>query len=119
MKDKKNIVQTGVTMKVDSIQKGEEFAAASNQVTLVNHNQQQEQSKGQAPTKAQDLFRSDLGNFKCNLCLESFYSKKEYERHSKTAIHKANRKRLAEKAVDESLKSIVRTKPCPLAHCNE
>ena len=72
MKDKENLVQTGVTMKVDSVQKGEEFAAASYQVTLVNHNQQQEETKGAGPTKAQELFRSGLGNYKCNLCEESF-----------------------------------------------
>ena len=61
-------------------------------------NQQPEESKG--PNKARDLFKSGMGNFKCDVCEESFFSKKEYDRHSKTAKHKA--KRSAKKPVEES-----------------
>ena len=59
-------------------------SAAASQIEQV-----QEESKG--PIKAKDLFKSGMGNFRCDLCEESFFRKKEYERHRKTAIHKAHR----------------------------
>ena len=96
-KENMNNVQASVTMKVNSNQNNsiKEFATAmSNQVSLLN--QQPEEAKGPCLSKSQELFKLGMGNFKCILCEESFVSKKEYERHGKTSIHKANRKRHAE-----------------------
>ena len=114
MKDKENQGPNRMNLDVKQFDAQSKMALET-QVRLVN--QQQEESKG--PNKAQQLFKSGLGNFRCDACEESFYSKKEYERHSKTAIHKALRtKRRDEKAVEQSISHPpARSKPC--AQCGE
>ena len=125
MKDKETILQSSNTMIDTTDLKPLKQSAAASQMTMTNQipteDQQQEESKG--PSKAQELYKNGKGNFRCDCCEESFYSKKEYERHRKTANHKTIQKRPIEKVVtaeiiEESKRlSINRMITCEL--CNE
>ena len=47
-------------------------------------------------SKSQKLYRSGTCKFKCDFCKEGYASKKEFERHSKTAGHKDKHKKYSQ-----------------------
>ena len=116
MKDRENMVND---MAILALTDQKTSLEQLEQTTNINH--QQEESKG--PSKAQELYKNGKGNFRCDCCEESFYSKKEYERHRKTANHKTIQKRPIEKVeaseiIEESKRlSINRIITCEL--CDE
>ena len=102
MKDRENMVND---MAILALTDQKTSLEQLEQTTNINH--QQEESKG--PSKAQELFKQGLGKFRCDSCEESFLREKDYDKHSKTANHKALLKRLTKK--EESVQQIKSRSP--------